>query len=197
MKNRILAALSAAVIGLTLAACGDTSKVDSLIDASSMDAKDQYLDELAKAAEEQAKQGATETVTTNSYALPSEQLEGIDVSNGEYDVDLTLLDANITYAQVYDMMLNPDKYKGQHVRANGTFAYTYDNDKDYFAIMIADAMACCAQGMEFRLANESELKYPDDYPEVGDEVIITGDFNSYKEGSYTYIELQNATLEMA
>lgn len=198
MRHRIITAITAAALALCATACGDTSKVDKIIEeeSSSLSAMDQYIDELAKAAEEQAT--STQPVSTGAAAqAPTLDISDLDASNGEFDVDLTILDSNMTYAQVYDMMLNPDNYTGKYVKANGSFAYTYDNDRDYFAIMIADATACCAQGLEFQLSNADSLKYPDDYPEIGDEVVITGSFNSYKEGSYTYIELLDATLTKA
>ncbi len=149
MKTRIFSALSAAVMALSVTACGDTSKVDKIIDdEASKSAEDQFVDDLAKQAEEQAGTGLAPR-TAAPTQLPD--VSEIDASNGDFDIDLTVLDANMTYAQVYDMMLNPDNYKGKYVKAEGTFGHTEDNGRDYFAVLIADATACCSQCLEFQL----------------------------------------------
>ena len=93
------------------------------------------------------------------------------------------------------MTINPDGYEGKKVRAAGTFAYTTEDGKEYFAAIVRDATACCSQGIEFVLADER--KYPDDYPPLDSEITITGTFNSYKEGNYVYIQLLDATLTTA
>jgi len=53
--------------------------------------------------------------------------------------------------------------------------------------VIADATACCQQGLEF-IWNGAHA-YPDDYPEQESEIEITGVFQSYQEGSSTYYYL--------
>ncbi len=194
MKNRLIPALAALTMALCLSGCGDTSTVDKIIDSSSKSAEDQLVDELAKQAEEQAETGlAPQTQATD----PLPDVADIDASNGEFDVDLTTLNANMTYAEVYDMMTNPDKYVGKYIKAEGKFAHTEEDGHHYFAVLIADATACCSQGLEFRLKNADSLTFPDDYPEEGTELVITGIFNSYKEGKYTYIELQDAEMAKA
>ena len=194
MRSRIFPAVTALSLALAMTGCGDTSKVDKIIDSSSQSVEDQLVDELAKQAEEQAGTGLAPNTTAPA---PLPDISEIDASNGEFDIDLTTLDANMTYAQVYDMMLNPDNYKDKYIKASGTFAHTEENGRDYFAVLIADAAACCSQGLEFQLKDADSLSFPDDYPNVGDELVITGNFNSYKEGNYTYIELLDATMEKA
>lgn len=49
------------------------------------------------------------------------------------------------------------------------------------------------QGIEFEL--KDDLKYPDDYPELGTDVVITGDFDTYSEGDKEYCILRNAIME--
>ena len=194
MKKRLVPALTALTMALCAAGCGDTSTIDKIIDSSSLSAEDQLVDELAKQAEAQAETGLAPQ-TKASASLPD--VTDIDASNGEFDVDLTALDSNMTYAMVYDMMVNPDNYEGKLVKARGTFAHTEENGNHYFAVLIADATACCSQGLEFKLKNADSLTFPDDYPEEGTELIITGTFGSYKEDKYTYIELKGAEMMKA
>ena len=65
-------------------------------------------------------------------------------------------------------------------------------DKYYFACIIKDATACCAQGIGFVLADD--YTYPDDYPELDTEICVVGVFNTYKEGDYTYCTLREAKM---
>lgn len=108
------------------------------------------------------------------------------------DIDLTLLSSTMVYSQVYDMMMDPEKYVGKTVRMSGLYTDYYDEaaDKHYFACIIQDATACCAQGIEFELTDD--YKYPDDYPEDSDLITVTGVFDTYMEGEAMYVTLRNA-----
>ena len=134
---------------------------------------------------------AATTVPFGSIA-PKEEAFATD---SEYDVDLTQLNSSMVYAQVYDMINQPDTYKGKTVKAKGTFSYFKDDatGKEYFAVLIKDATACCAQGIEFVL--DGDYTYPQDYPALDAEITVTGDFDYYKEGSNTYVQLLNAKME--
>ena len=59
------------------------------------------------------------------------------------DVDLTKGNANLVYAQVYDMMYSPDSYIGKKIKMEGTFTYYHneETDKYYYACFIADAVS--------------------------------------------------------
>lgn len=57
---------------------------------------------------------------------------------------------------------------------------------------VKDAAACCAEGMEFVL--EGDYTYPDDYPELGAEITVIGEFQSYEENGMTWYHLVNARL---
>lgn len=164
----------AVIFALLLTGCGsmNTQKIDGLI-----------------AAQAQSQSNA------ESSAPPEPTVDVPDASNGEYDVDLTELDSNMVYAQVYDMVFGETDYNGKLVRTKGTFDYYLDpqTNKEYFAVIISDATACCAQGIEFVLAGEH--KYPDDYPERGAEIIIHGTFNTYEDETGAYVQLKDAVLE--
>ena len=80
------------------------------------------------------------------------------------DLDLTKLSGTVVYSQVYDMMMEPEHYMGQKIKLKGSFSYFQDpgTQQEYFAAVIADATACCAQGIEF--VWKGEHSYPKDYP---------------------------------
>lgn len=112
------------------------------------------------------------------------------------DLDLSKLSGTVVYSQVYDMMSAPDSYIGKRVRIKGGFNYYQDSEtnKEYFAVIIADATACCAQGMEF--VWEGNHSFPRDYPELDTEITVTGTFGTYEENGFEYIQLTDAELEV-
>ena len=115
------------------------------------------------------------------------------LANDGFDIDLTQLNANMMYGQIFDMTQNPDRYIGKTVRAEGNFTYYQDPaGKDYFSVFIPDAAACCSQGIEFILTGEH--KYPDDFPEPGSLITVTGTFSSYEEYFVNYPQLIDAEI---
>ena len=110
----------------------------------------------------------------------------------EIDVDLTALSSTIVYSTVNDRLVKPEDYIGQTVKMNGAFAYYHDEAADhyYFACIIADATACCQQGIEFEL--EGEHTFPEDYPEPEENITVVGTFDTYDEAGKTYCTLRNA-----
>ena len=112
----------------------------------------------------------------------------------EIDVDLTELSSTMVYSEVSNMLTVPEDYVGKTVKMDGTFARYHSDETgtDYYACIIADATACCAQGIEFVLTDD--YTYPDDYPEEGGEICVIGTFDTYQEGALTYCTLRNASL---
>ena len=87
-----------------------------------------------------------------------------------------------------------ESYIGKTVKMKGIFAVYEDETtgQQYFACIIADALGCCQQGLEFIL--KGEHKYPDDYPTVDSEITITGTFETYTEGKFTYCRIKDAVM---
>ncbi len=108
------------------------------------------------------------------------------------DIDMTKMSATMIYAEVFSMLTTPEDYLGKKIRIRGEFSGFYDKtqDKNYYACLIRDAMACCAQGLEFIL--NDDCSYPEDYPKRGDEITITGIFASYQEGNFTFYHLADS-----
>lgn len=116
------------------------------------------------------------------------------------DIDLTALSGIMVYSEVNSIISFPDNYIGKTVKMQGQFTIyqaTDENgafipDKMFFACMIADATACCAQGLEFALAGKPV--YPDEYPELGAEITVVGTFEWYEEDGCRYYRLGNAAF---
>ena len=143
--------------------------------------------------------GTASTEDTSSDLLSSPAISGTDSaadSNSDtIDIDLTKMDSSMVYAQVYDMVYNGDNYFGKKVKVKGPFSYFKEDDRrEFFAVLVSDATACCSQGIEFVLKGESE--YPDDYPKIGTDITVVGEFNYYKEDYNTYIQLTDAAMEV-
>lgn len=116
-------------------------------------------------------------------------------SGKKVDIDLSTMSGTMVYSKVYDMTRNPEAYKGKIVKMKGLFNYYKDANtgKEYFACLIQDATACCAQGIEFDL--KGEHKYPDDYPEKERELTVIGEFDNYKEDGATYCIVRDAEMK--
>ena len=183
--KRIFCLLLAACMTLSLCACGKGRKKDAGNDASSSNEKSSASAESIPTPKEQETPGESK---------PSQP------SAGKVDVDLTVLSSTMVYSEVYNMLyFYPEDYYGKTVKANGIFAI-YQMVVDgvtqpapvAYACIIADATACCAEGMEFVL--EGDFTYPDDYPELGAEITVIGEFQSYEENGMTWYHLVNARL---
>lgn len=129
-----------------------------------------------------------ETVSASAASEPVQSADGIDV-------DLTKLSSTMVYSEVYNMLYTPDDYIGKTVKMNGAFAYYEDPEtkEQYFACIIADAMACCSQGLDF--IPTDEYTYPDDYPELNAEITVTGTFEIYEKNGIQYCRLANAAIK--
>ena len=116
-----------------------------------------------------------------------------DVSPEQVDVDLTALSSTVVYSEVYNMVMSPKDYVGKIIKMHGQFAIYEDPNTGtvYTACIIADATACCSQGLEFSL---SGAIYPDDYPELGTEITVTGTFQSYEEDGSKLYHLADAKM---
>lgn len=130
--------------------------------------------------------GSNDTIEANK------NVSGNGITN--IHVDLTQLSNTMVYSEVYNMVTTPDNYIGKTVKMSGTFSVYEDPDtnKIYLACLIADAAACCSQGIEFVL--KGEHKYPDDYPEADSPITVIGTFSTYFEDEYQYCQLINAEL---
>jgi hypothetical protein len=189
--KRIFCLLLAACMTLSLCACGKDSEKDAGNDTPSSDVEVSAPTESIPAPNEQE--------TPDEQQTPEEP-EQTQTSADGVDVDLTVLSSTMVYSEVYNMLYNdPAHYLGKTVKARGEFSIyqlvtdgVLQPDPVSYACIISDAAACCAEGMEFVL--EGDLTYPDDYPELGTEITVIGEFQSYEENGMTWYHLVNARL---
>ena len=189
--KRIFCLLLAACMAVSLCACGKGREKDAGNDTPSSDVEVSAPTESIPAPNEQE--------TPDEQQTPEEP-EQTQTSADGVDVDLTVLSSTMVYSEVYNMLYNdPAHYFGKTVKAKGTFSIyqlvtdgVLQPDPVSYACIISDATACCAEGMEFVL--EGDYIYPDDYPELGAEITVIGEFQSYEENGMTWYHLVNARL---
>ncbi len=133
-----------------------------------------------------------QVVNGDSSVIAQYKSEGVDV-------DLTLMGKDLIYATVYQMMSKPEEYEGKTIRIEGKYYASYYpvTDKYYNYCLIADALACCSQGLEFELGGDAV--YPDDYPADQSQVIVTGVFETYTEEAgqtFYYCRLKDAKYKL-
>lgn len=221
--KRFTALISVLSMLLTAAGCsGDSQTAGSRLNTEN--AVDKVLNQ--KIGGEDAKT-ITETETTTEMKITTEtekstEMESADITdptseptygqvvNGDssviaqyksdgVDVDLTLMGSDLVYATVYQMMSKPEEYEGKTIRIEGKYYASYYpiTDKYYNYCLIADALACCSQGLEFELAGGAV--YPDDYPADQSEVVVTGVFETYTEEAgqtFYYCRLRDAEYQL-
>ncbi len=203
MKKKIIAAVLLFI--LVVAGCGNGKTDATSTRLTSSNGVEAVLNqEMAKADNEN--NGETIAGTGTEASLPEDPfamykdpvdsaLEVTDAAQSDVDIDLTLLSSTMVYTQVYDMVVYPEKYIGKKVRMAGPFLTSLDESTGnrYYLCLIMDATACCSQGLEFLV--DEDLKYPEDYPEEGYDIVVSGEFDTYREGEYNYVTLRHATIE--
>ena len=154
----------------------------------------QVKKEEQKKTEESTKEDTQKNDQQNTDTQEPESVQGsVNAPEASVDVDLSVMDSDMIYATVYQMMSDPEQYVGKTFRIEGKFYVTYDEmtKNQYYYCVIKDATECCAQGLEFVWGDGSHI-YPDEYPTDGTEVIVEGTFELYMENDSRYCRLANA-----
>ena len=171
MKKALLIALC--VAALTLTGCGQKDTPDTAVNT------------VAAAAPTQTVQPVQIKSPTTAPAV-SEATEAPAVESSVTEIDLTNISSTMVYSYVFNMVTTPDDFIGQRVKIRGTYDEQFwdQTNLTYHYIVIADATACCAQGMEFVLTDPNAA-----YPQVGEEFEISGVFGAYEEEGNLYIQI--------
>ena len=192
MMKRIFCLLLAVCMAVSLCACGKDSEKVAENNTPSSDGEVSAPAEIIPTPDEQETQDEQQT---------PEEPEQTQTSADGVDVDLTVLSSTMVYSEVYNMLyFYPEDYYGKNVKMTGQFnVYQWVDESGIvadmpvaYACIISDATACCAEGVEFVL--EGDYTYPDDYPELGTEITVIGEFQSYEENGMTWYHLVNARL---
>jgi len=192
MMKRIFCLLLAVCMAVSLCACKNDSEKGTENNTPSSDREVSAPTESIPTPDEQE--------TPNEQQAQGEP-EQTQTSADGVDVDLTVLSSTMVYSEVYNMLyFYPEDYYGKTVKMTGQFnVYQWVDESGVvadmpvaYACIISDATACCAEGVEFVL--EGDYTYPDDYPELGTEITVIGEFQSYEENGMTWYHLVNAKM---
>lgn len=102
----------------------------------------------------------------------------------DIDIDLTQMSSTMVFSQVYNITMTPEDYQGKVIKMKGQFLSDLDTGTDtrYYACLILDATACCAEGLGF--VPKDGYLYPEDFPEPDGEITVTGTFDYFWENEY-------------
>lgn len=192
--KKILACIICLTLAFGVTACGKASDKDSNGDTKIIsDAKNKQENSKSNTKKEVSKKEvAGDAVKGKSSKSKSK------TSSNKIDIDLNNLNANVVYSQVFLMMTEPDKFIGKRIRMSGQFnVYAAEEGNpsgvtEYYAIIIADAQACCQQGIEFVWPGHT---YPEGFPEVKSNASVTGIFEVYEENGKKYCRLVADSVE--
>lgn len=192
--KKILACIICLTLAFGVTACGKASDKDSNGDTKIIsDAKNKQENSKSDTKKEVNKKEVAGDAGKGKSSKSKSKTNG-----NKIDVDLNNLNANVVYSQVYLMMTEPDKFIGKRIRMSGQFnVYAAQEGNpsgvtEYYAIIIADAQACCQQGIEFVWPGHT---YPEGFPEVKSNASVTGIFEVYEENGKKYCRLVADSVE--
>lgn len=164
---------------------------------SKVNTNNSKVDETKESISE-TKESISETKESNATGSSNKGNETTDKAKDTgVDYDLTTMNSDMVYASVYQLMVDPETYVGKTFKMQGTYYSTFyePTNKYYHYVIIEDAAACCAQGLEFVWGDGSHV-YPDEYPANESRVEVSGTFETYKEGEdeRLYCRIVNATM---
>ena len=103
--------------------------------------------------------------------------------------EMNLLDANaqVAFAAIADMCMNPERYEGARVSLVGRLMHA-PNDASRKAVIVSDSAGCCRQGLEF---------VSDFDAEENAEIRVIGTLTIYEEDGKKYMELRDTDVTLA
>lgn len=192
--KKILACIICLTLAFGVTACGKASDKDSNGDTKIIsDAKNKQENSKSDTKKEVSKKEVAGDAGKGKSSKSKSKTKSHKI-----DVDLNNLNANVVYSQVFLMMTEPDKFIGKRIRMSGQFnVYAAQEGNpsgvtEYYAIIIADAQACCQQGIEFVWPGHT---YPEGFPEVKSNASVTGIFEVYEENGKKYCRLVADSVE--
>ena len=188
IKTVITIAAMAVFLVVSVAGCGTSARNVNKKDAESS------VSQNKSDTQNNTSSKSSSALTDNNITGGTGSISGEGSSGVDYD--LTNMDSDMVYATVYQLMMDPSSYEGKTFRITGQY-YTSHDDKTgntYEFCLIKDALACCAQGLEFVWGDGSHSA--DEYPAQESEITVEGTFETYTEDgdSNTYCHLVGCTL---
>ena len=197
--------LSVLLFSIILCGCSDNTQTAGRATVSQNNVESVLQAGIAEQASAEDTTAAVVEETTEAENLAAENVDTVietpveptssvsdetnDISEADM-VDLSSMNATMVYSEVFAMMTEPGEYFGKTIKMTGVCnRYTdIETGADYYACIITDATACCAQGIEFKLPEGEE------YPQMGTTITVLGTFGSYMENGNEYFVLLDSKL---
>ena len=183
-QGRALARLGSAILAFALLATIPNAllscKAKDKTDNSGLQAATEAKNTVSEAPEKAAKP----STSTAAASDPS-----------KVDLDLTKMSATMIYSTIFDMLVMAEDYIEKNIKVTGWFE-TYTDPQTgelYYAVVVPDATACCQQGLEFVWPGDH--KYPEDFPEPGQDITVTGFYKMIETDGVTYTYLEASSVE--
>ena len=173
IKTVITIAAMAVFLVVSVAGCGTSARNVNKKDAESS------VSQNKSDTQNNTSSKSSSALTDNNITGGTGNISGEGSSGVDYD--LTNMDSDMVYATVYQLMMDPSSYEGKTFRITGQY-YTSHDDKTgntYEFCLIKDALACCAQGLEFVWGDGSHSA--DEYPAQESEITVEGTVETYTE----------------
>ena len=183
-QGRALARLGSAILAFALLATIPNAllscKAKDKTDNSGLQAATEAKNTVSEAPEKAAKP----STSTAAASDPS-----------KVDLDLTKMSATMIYSTIFDMLVMAEDYIEKNIKVTGWFeTYTDPQTSElYYAVVVPDATACCQQGLEFVWPGDH--KYPEDFPETGADITVTGVYKLIENDGITYTYLEASSVE--
>ncbi len=144
----------------------------------------------AKAEQLVVTQPVVEIHSAEEHEVKTPQADAAPVA---VDIDLTRMNANMVYAEVFNMLIEPEFYEGKSVRMAGKMYIPQQIEgAPRYACIVQDATACCSAGLGFSFADESPLVH---IPDDGEFITVRGTYTCQEEDGFSTIILIDCTLE--
>ncbi|HHU03176.1 MAG TPA: hypothetical protein GXZ91_08635 [Christensenellaceae bacterium] len=101
--------------------------------------------------------------------------------------DLSRLSSTMAYAQLYDMLCNPEQYVGSAVKLKGPYMpYQSEDGEIMHFILVFDMQGCCELSLEMLPTRGANIEYP----EMNTEIEVEGLFDICNDNGLRFVALR-------
>lgn len=156
MKKEIIQITALILILLAVLSCSEKKSYST----GGVPKQNKVANLIEEKIKEEKSDGSAQTSSSSSYDFYGSSFEEILTPKTDVEIDLSKMNADLAYAFIFQIIVEPEKYEGKTIRMSGTFETFYDNAPygrhDY--CIITDVLACCAQGLEFESTKVSGVE---------------------------------------
>ncbi len=178
MKKIVVAVLAGSLI-LTLAACGNMKKPEAPVEET----------ETSVSTNAEETEEGTSTEETKAEEKTEAEEEDAAIS---YDLDFKKMNPSAISETLSKVFTEPDSFIGKTIRVSGETRSSVDpeTDEPFYTIVIKEVSDEYPYGIEYALADAGA------YPKDGEKATITGTFKADDSGPSTIYRIDKATIKI-